>query len=180
MAPNKSHDRNVQRIDRRSFLREGVIVAGGLSLGIGPATAENKPFEATIDPTGLERFLPCTGENVKVTEGKIKVKIETHSDGNGGVHFSYHSHWKPRGVGVGQDSGIEWTVQGTKSITENLRPPFPQTFTRVDNSNFTSNGSDQNFLYRQRTYTTVNAEGGITAFNDEESLKCTGSGTNQE
>ncbi|MFB6296624.1 MAG: hypothetical protein ABEH66_07295 [Halobacteriales archaeon] len=175
MTPEHTDDAESQRrIDRRTVLEKGALAVGGLALGVGEAGANQGAEIFTRDFTGLERPHPCRDENLVATEALQKVRTHTTVDGGGGVHFDATLWWDGGITGVGEESGIEWSGQGTKSISKTLRGPFPQTFTRIDNTVATADGDTDNIRFRLEVHFTVDADGDVTAVRRELVFECFG------
>lgn len=177
MSLDNADDTPAQDLNRRLLLRRSALAVGGLSLGaVGTAGAAEQPLKFECDLAGICRSEPCIGEEVCITEGVANVTIHTSSDGAGGFHFTYHSHWDPLVRAVGQTTGTEWTAQGVISGSEQRRltGPFPQTITFLDHAVFTSDGPTENFEIHLFYHVTVNAKGEVTAFRNEARMECRG------
>ena len=132
---------------------------------------------ATVQPAAAEMlqndksditwtlWVPCAnggaGEMV-VLEGVMHTKFSVTNDGNGGFHVRTSS--QPQKLqGVGQITGDKYNGNGITQTNDNVRGPFPSTYTYVNNYNFIGQGKGNNFQVHETVHVTINANGEITA-----------------
>ncbi|MFB6296625.1 MAG: hypothetical protein ABEH66_07300 [Halobacteriales archaeon] len=163
---DKTNDGNTRRIDRRTVLEKGALAVGGLSVaGTGIAAADNKPRTFSYKIPRICRPIPCRDEEICIEQGVVRNRVHVTEDGSGGFHLTFHSHWDPLAVAVGEESGIEWSGQGIRAQAEyQASGPFPQTIQFIDKSTLTSEGPVDDLHVFVNFHVTVNAEGEITAF----------------
>ncbi|MEQ9569145.1 MAG: hypothetical protein RLN75_03055 [Longimicrobiales bacterium] len=148
------------------------------------ACTEEGPAEPTVRDVITAEALPpgwfelnlttldnCNGEPVDWTTRRID-RVSTKADGAGGFHFSLHRTWI--GTGVGQVSGTEYVLNWPHHVNENVKPPFPYSFSRVIANNLVTKGNADNRIFRLIQKFTVNANGDVTVDRSEITLECVG------
>lgn len=176
MTTSKS-DSAQRRLDRRTVIRSGALAAAVALGGVETAAADDRPITYSRDLAGdITRYSPCTDEVADVTRGTQRYRVHEHTDGGGGTHYSFQTHWDPKIRAVGRETGIVWTGQNTKALTRNFRAKgYPFTVTFLSSTTLTSEGSAPNILFRIRQHVTINANGEITNIRvDDPVVKCRG------
>lgn len=160
------------------FLALALVVGGALT-----ACTDSPAEPAMRDVVTAEALPPgwvqldftsgdnCNGELVDWTTRRID-RSSLKSDGAGGFHFSLHRTWI--GTGVGQVTGTEYILNWPNQVTENVRPPFPYTFSRVIANNLVTKGSADNRIFRLVQQFTINANGDATVNRSDLTLECVG------
>lgn len=118
---------------------------------------------------------PCTGEVLSIN-GTTTITTETTVGTDGRLHFVYHVVTKGEGVVV-QSPSTPSTV-GTKYIYSDmheneingLTPPFE--ITDVYDTRVIGPGPNNNFLFHFNVHITVDANGTLSASQDNPVLKC--------
>lgn len=166
------------RIPNVPFLAVALVLGGALAAcSEGPAEpAVRDVVTAEALPPGWFQFDftsndNCNGELVDWTTRRID-RISVKTDGAGGLHFSLHRTWI--GTGVGQVTGTEYNLNWPHQVTENVKPPFPYTFSRVIANNLVTKGSADNRIFRLVQQFTVNANGDVTVNRSDLTLECVG------
>ena len=134
--------------------------------------------EQTINlsvPTTLLVFVSCAnggaGELVLLS-GDLHILIHETINSAGGLSFK--EHFQPQGIsGAGLTTGDKYQATGVTqdhvSIAANGLP-FEETF--VNNFRIIGQGPGNNFTVHENFHITVNANGDITAFQDNISADC--------
>jgi hypothetical protein len=148
------------------------LAAGLLTLTLlaKPAQAQAETFTDTFQGP-LTRLVtnPCTGEEV-LLEGTQNLVVHTTIDANGGFHFLTRGNAEVQGESA---SGVKYVAHQTLQERSNSESATTLTFT--NNLQVIRQGSatptPDDFVIKQVTHVTVNANGEITSvvneFNEE-------------
>ncbi len=142
-------------------------------LAVVPALAKATTFTDNVRvPTDLFVFVPCAangaGEFVYLT-GPLHILFVTTIDDQGGFHSKYH--FQPQGIsGTGLTTGDKYQATGVTQGTFTGKVGFEET--DVNNFKIIGQGPGNNFLVHENFHFTVNANGQVTAFVDNFSVKC--------
>jgi hypothetical protein len=160
----------------RQALRLTALLAlvGAAALAVATSAGAD-PENGTIHFSGsfpFSFFDVCTGEGVA---GVVDFKASVHvfEDAAGGQHARFQETF--HGTAVGLTSGLKYVGPETVHETFNDNGPtgqFEDTFTV--NFHFNSEGSTDNVLLHGLIHITVNANGEVTSFIDNERFECTG------
>ncbi len=158
-------------ISRFVLLAVALVLIASLSVAQASAKATTVTDNVRI-PTDIFVFVPCAaggaGEFVQLS-GTLHVLFVTTIDSRGGFHSKYH--FQPQGVsGTGLTTGAKYQATGVTQGTFNGRVGFEQTF--VNNFRIIGQGPGNNFMIHENFHITVNANGEVTAFVDNFSVKC--------
>jgi len=158
-------------ISRFVLLAVALVLIASLSVAQASAKATTVTDNVRI-PTDLFVFVPCAaggaGEFVQLS-GTLHVLFVTTLDSRGGFHSKFH--FQPQGVsGTGLTTGAKYQATGVTQGTFNGRVGFEQTF--VNNFRIIGQGPGNNFMIHENFHITVNANGEVTAFVDNFSVKC--------
>jgi hypothetical protein len=160
-----------------------VVLVAALLLGCDQATTS--PY-ASIEPgvaaasdvsaTGLKEpfagtAIACGSGEVIDLSGTLHVLSRIGSDGNGGLHATFH--FQPMGVaGVGRTTGTKFRGTGVTRSSQNVSGSgYPIVATDVNNFRIIGQGPGNNQHMHAVTHATINANGVMTAdvdlFSDE-------------
>jgi|RhiMetStandDraft_8_1073273.scaffolds.fasta_scaffold01860_2 hypothetical protein len=158
-------------ISRFVLLAVALVLIASLSVAQASAKATTVTDNVRI-PTDIFVFVPCAaggaGEFVQLS-GTLHVLFVTTIDSRGGFHSKYH--FQPQGVsGTGLTTGAKYQATGVTQGTFNGRVGFEETF--VNNFRIIGQGPGNNFMIHENFHITVNANGEVTAFVDNFSVKC--------
>jgi len=158
-------------IARFVLLAVALVLIASLSVAQASAKATTVTDNVRI-PTDIFVFVPCAaggaGEFVQLS-GTLHVLFVTTIDSRGGFHSKYH--FQPQGVsGTGLTTGAKYQATGVTQGTFNGRVGFEETF--VNNFRIIGQGPGNNFMIHENFHITVNANGEVTAFVDNFSVKC--------
>ncbi|HZM25136.1 MAG TPA: hypothetical protein VFC02_25525 [Anaerolineales bacterium] len=158
-------------ISRFVLLAVALVLIASLSVAQASAKATTVTDNVRI-PTDIFVFVPCAaggaGEFVQLS-GTLHVLFVTTLDSRGGFHSKFH--FQPQGVsGTGLTTGAKYQATGVTQGTFNGRVGFEQTF--VNNFRIIGQGPGNNFMIHENFHITVNANGEVTAFVDNFSVKC--------
>lgn len=161
-----------------SVLPVAALLALGVTACTEPPTApvDRDPVTAEALPPGwvevdFTTFDTCNGEFVDFTTRRTD-RVSLKADGAGGFHFSLHRTWI--GTGVGQATGTEYNLNWPHELSENVKPPFPYTFTRMIANNLVSKGDAENRIFRLVQHATINANGEVSVVFGKSTLECVG------
>jgi len=137
------------------------------------------PAYAAVDtnmsfPVNISVFVPCAaggaGEVVTLS-GDLHVLVSVTVNAN---RISVYEHFQPQGIdGIGSVTGDKY--QGTGITEFNFQADlvaFPFVTTTVNNFKIIGQGPNNNFLIHENFHLTVNANGTVTAFVDNFSVRC--------
>ena len=158
-------------ISRFVLLAVALVLIASLSVAQASAKATTVTDNVRI-PTDIFVFVPCAaggaGEFVQLS-GTLHVLFVTTLDSRGGFHSKFH--FQPQGVsGTGLTTGAKYQATGVTQGTFNGRVGYEQTF--VNNFRIIGQGPGNNFMIHENFHITVNANGEVTAFVDNFSVKC--------
>ncbi|MFB6211217.1 MAG: hypothetical protein ABEI76_06745 [Halobacteriales archaeon] len=175
MPSNNPDTELLRETDRRAFIRNGTIIAGGLTLGITTFTdgAVADDWDRRVDQTGVEIDNPCTGETMTVTSGEAKFDTDVRKDNNGGFHINSRIavHAKLEGNDTGNEYKSSLNTSRSTYVDADAKP-FTVTFS--GHLDFISQGSASNFEAKINTIQTINANGELTVDIEYQSIACLG------
>ena len=158
-------------ISKFLFLAVALVLIA--SLGVAQASAKATTFTDNVKiPTEIFVFVPCAaggaGEFVTLS-GSLHILFVTTIDSKGGFHSKFH--FQPQGItGTGLTTGAKYQATGVTQGSFNGKVGFTQTF--VNNFRIIGKGPGNNFMIHENFHITVNANGEVTAFVDNFSVKC--------
>ena len=149
-----------------------LLGAWGSTNGL-PALDKATTFTDNVKiPINMPVFIPCAAGgsgDVVYLSGNIHVLFHTTFDDSGGYHSKYH--YQPQGIsGTGSITGYKYQGTGVTQGTANGKVDYVSTY--VNNFKIIGQGPGNNFLVHQNLHVTVNANGRVTAFVDNFSVKC--------
>jgi hypothetical protein len=112
-------------------------------------------------------YSDCAGESIYVT-GEAHYLVTVTEDGAGGYHGKYHVNIK--GVGVGEDSGDKYQYNGVMNEEINVAAGEEETLT--ESVNLIGQGKAANMVLKWDAHITVNANGDVTVYRDNERIDC--------
>jgi hypothetical protein len=123
-------------------------------------------------PVNMNVSVPCAaggaGETVSLS-GDLHVLLRLTIGNSGGIHLG--SHFQPEGVsGLGQTTGDKYQATGVAQEEFNATIGAEETF--MHNLRVIGQGNGNNFLIHEFFHVTVNANGDVTAFVDNQSVDC--------
>jgi len=148
-------------------------------LFVGAATATTGSAQSTTVTTNEMVAItgsitnPCNGDTVAF-QGDINVTNHMTTDANGGTHLRTHLNYQ-NVTGVGDLSGLNYTVRTTTNETVNDKdgPQFEATI--ISTVKLITQGPEQNYFLRVVFHITVNANGVTTTTVDQTRIECLGS-----
>jgi len=141
---------------------------GGLAIALvwlGLLTPPLWAATSTTIPLDAITFNTCTGEEVELS-GTSHLVAQTQRDGSIVGHFNYQNV-----SGVGLTSGIRYRASSVDHVR--LGAPFPSDIHSVRSFRLVGRGTEDNLLVRALFHITVNANGEVSAFiEDDLSSQC--------
>jgi len=138
---------------------DGGVGTDNITVTVSPPLAA-VTTENLIVPFVADVLIPSSGEVVHL-EGKLHIVLTSVVDGDGGLHIS--GHFQPQGVkGVGS-LGNSYVAVGITRSNFNIRPPFPNEQTYVNDFYIIGQAKADSFKVHQTIHITVNANGEVTA-----------------
>lgn len=152
-------------------------IAPELTSSVGTALAPDAPVMAVTRNVHVYReftlYNQCTGEYVDFS-GTFHNVVRSHEDGAGGYHLGFTQNVHDF-IGVGQESGTVYHVNGVYRWSWHARGPFPETINESFQRHWISEGSGQDVHLNGQYRITVNANGEVTQMHfDPISLECRG------
>jgi hypothetical protein len=125
-------------------------------------------------PTTLVVSVSCAnggaGELIQV-EGDLHVIFHTTISSSGNFHSK--SHFQPMGIsGYGLTTGDSYQATGVTQDEFSSNAPFPIEETFINNFRMIGQGPGNNFSVHETLHITYNANGDITAFQDNLNVDC--------
>ncbi len=113
----------------------------------------------------------CMGEMMHFV-GKRRFLRTSTEDGAGGFHMTFHRNWT--GKATGEDTGDVYNINFGRNWSENVKPPYPYTFSQVWKNYITRQGGKGKYELLYKVKMTINANGEVTVDTDELSIECKG------
>ncbi len=156
-----------------SFLAAFLVILGFIAtIGLGGAITITNNYEI---PYSRYVWVPCAldgnGEYIYLT-GRLHILEHITIDNNGGWHSKIH--FQPKDLkGTGLTSGDKYQGTGVTQETMNISGKgLPYEFTYVNNFRMIGQGPGNNYLVHETWHVTINANGKLTAYIDNISIKC--------
>jgi hypothetical protein len=141
------------------------LAAGLLALALGAkptqAQAENSKVNDRFTFEGRELLNPCTGEVVSY-EGTEHFVFHTTEDASGGFHIRSHTNVQAQGVSTSGAKYVAHSIDNSHDFFSESAENFQFTST-VQFIRQGSETSEEDFVLKQVSHVTVNANGEITS-----------------
>lgn len=135
-------DQNSELIDEPSCREVPLRLVASVWSGRAMQLPTNqKKYE--IDVTGEERYVPCLGEFLQMTEGTWMMTEDGPEKQGKCFQYNYQLYYKNRVTIEGQDSGRVWTGQGSKNRNFTVCPLWPEQETVTNRTTVTSETAEQ-------------------------------------
>ena len=148
------------------------FLLAGFLLMAAPRTAQaqGNPVQHSSGSFSVTFFDDATGEFVDIN---VTYKTDFHvvADGNGGFHVDVHDVYSGRGVG--ETSGTVYIANQTDNFSENLTAGALNETEPLHFSMISKGGAD-NLEVSELLHITIDANGNVTSFVDNVSVKTTG------
>lgn len=143
--------------------------AAALAVAVGlPATASATTVTATIPFQG--DVLACNGDTIQLS-GQLLVTLSVTLNNGGGATFATHT--QPQGIsGNDIQTGTKYVGTGLTRDVSIVTPSAATTFTFINRFHIQATKGDQSFDVSQTLHVTQLADGTVTGFVDNLSVKC--------
>jgi len=156
-----------------------VTATWAMSMLLFPTIASASAITTTTNlqiPLNLTVLVPCAnggaGEMVDIS-GTLHVLLHFTMSNSGRVTLK--EHFQPQGVsGTGQTTGDTYRATGVtqQTMTFDGNDGAPFEFTFINNFRIIGQGPGNNLLIHETVHVTINANGEITAFQNNISTEC--------